>query len=513
MKVLLSLVLGLLALAAQPALARGCGNQPVRAMTYNIRLDTPSDGENRWTNRRDWMIQQVRWLAPDIVGFQEVLPNQRIDLASGLVGFELVGEGRDGQGRGEASPLGFATTRFRLDASGTFWLSPTPDRPSMGWDAAYPRIATWARLTSRCDRRTLLVVNTHWDHVGIAARRESGRQLAGWLAANRKRGESVVLLGDFNTDAASEGMLMLTAGGEIRDARLASASPPFGPLRSFNGFGSATSAKAEVIDHILVDQTWAVSRYAIVEQTVDGKLISDHFPVVAELLPRQGRDISSIRALPGNQTAIADPGGGYPYWLYRPNHRSTSQPLLIFLHGSGERGGPMEKVFEQGLPKVIAAGRELPFVVVSPHLGEGEVWDPEKLDRVLADVRKQTAIDPQRIYLTGLSLGGHGSWDWAVARPNVFAAIAPISGQGDPAKACTLATLPIWAFHGALDTVVAPEGTTAMAQAIKSCPQQVAGLLRATVYPDAGHDAWTRTYDDPGVYTWFLSHRRKGRGR
>ncbi|MEQ1689630.1 MAG: endonuclease/exonuclease/phosphatase family protein, partial [Sphingopyxis sp.] len=286
-------LLGLVAFAfafAMPASAtpNRC-TATVRAMTYNIRLDTPVDGENDWSHRRSWLSEQIIWLAPDIFGLQEVVPGQKRDIAHDLPAYRLVGNGRDdGRDMGESSPIGFMPTRFDLLDSGTFWLSPTPDQPGRGWDAAYPRVATWVRLRDRVSHAVLLALNTHWDHIGIEARRQSGLQLRAWLGANARAGEHLILLGDFNTAMTSEAMAALVnpqaSAVRLRDSRAASQTPPFGPVGTFNAF-RLVPEEVLTIDHILVGDSVTVSRTAVVAQHVDGRVISDHYPVLADLTP------------------------------------------------------------------------------------------------------------------------------------------------------------------------------------------------------------------------------------
>jgi len=173
---------------ARTATARGPGIAQLRIMTYNIRLDTPVDGPNRWAYRRAGVVAQIDWFHPDIFGLQEVVFSQKQDMIADLPDYRLIGAGRDdGHDAGESSPLGYRIELFDLLGSGTFWLSPTPERPSKGWDAAFPRVATWVRLRTKRGGKTILAVNTHWDHIGIEARRQSGLLLARWLAENRDR--------------------------------------------------------------------------------------------------------------------------------------------------------------------------------------------------------------------------------------------------------------------------------------------------------------------------------------
>jgi endonuclease/exonuclease/phosphatase family metal-dependent hydrolase len=257
--------------------------QPLRLMTYNIRLDLASDGVNAWPNRREWVAAQVRWLRPDIVGMQEVLPNQKSDLAAALPRYRLFGGGRDGNEAGEASPIGFDTKRFEFVDGGMFWLSPTPEVPSKGWDAAYRRIVTWTRLRVNGTRLHVLAVNTHWDHIGVVARQQSSAQMSRWIAENARRCDQVLVFGDFNSELDSAEMRGLTQGTlAIRDARAASKSAPFGPVGTFNDFRPAPS-ESRTIDHLLVDKRIDVDAYAVFSQVIDGRVPSDHFPVAVDL--------------------------------------------------------------------------------------------------------------------------------------------------------------------------------------------------------------------------------------
>lgn len=205
--------------------------------------------------------------------------------------------------------------------------------------------------------------------------------------------------------------------------------------------------------------------------------------------------------------------GGYAYQLFIPRalplegvagDDAGKWPLMIFLHGSGERGDDVARVKVHGPPKIAGRDPDFPFILISPLLPAEEDWDIPKIDRIVQQVMAQLPVDPSRIYLTGLSRGGHASWRWAAAEPDRFAAMAAIAGRGDPDTACALTDLPIWAFHGDRDDVVVPEGSFAMARAIRACGGRKS---RLTIYPDLGHNAWDPAYDDPALYLWFLSHR------
>ena len=276
--------LGALLLLVWPAaaLARTCPPAEVRAMSYNIRLDLASDGANAWLYRRNNLIGQIEIIRPDIIGMQEVLPKQRREIAAALPGYEFVGVARDdGKDAGEYSPLGIDKSDFAIVDSGTFWLSPTPDRPSLGWDASYKRIATWARVRHRRTGTSILALNTHWDHRGLVARRESAALISSWIARNRKPGDYLLVLGDFNAPLTEESMTVLNNGGLV-DSRSAAASATGGEA-TFNGFQLLPGEGAKAIDHILVDSGWRVRRHATVAQHFEGRVGSDHFPVVADL--------------------------------------------------------------------------------------------------------------------------------------------------------------------------------------------------------------------------------------
>lgn len=179
-------------------------------------------------------------------------------------------------------------------------------------------------------------------------------------------------------------------------------------------------------------------------------------------------------------------------------------PLLVFLHGSGERGDDIDLVRTQGLPREIDSGRRLPFVIVAPQCPADEWWNLPAVEAFITDTIQRHRIDPDRVYLTGLSMGGFGTWALAARHPERYAAIIPICGGGETKWAPRLRDLPIWAFHGALDRVVPLKRSQDLIDAIIAA----GGSARLTVYPEAAHDSWTETYANEEIYTWLLSHRR-----
>lgn len=194
------------------------------------------------------------------------------------------------------------------------------------------------------------------------------------------------------------------------------------------------------------------------------------------------------------------------YLLYLPNDykadSSTKWPLVVFLHGSGESGTDLNKVKKHGPPKLVEQGKSFPFILVSPQATNG--WPPETLVAMIRDIKSKLRVDPDRVYLTGLSMGGFGTWELAMKHPEEFAAIAPICGGGDTAQIYRLAHMPVWNFHGAKDDAVPLAASEKLMKALKPYNPNA----RFTIYPDAGHDSWTETYNNDSLYTWLLSHKR-----
>lgn len=197
----------------------------------------------------------------------------------------------------------------------------------------------------------------------------------------------------------------------------------------------------------------------------------------------------------------------YNYLLFLPEQYETQKqwPTILFLHGSGERGSNLENVKKHGIAKIVEQKPDFPFIAVSPQCPQGQNWSVSLLSALLDKVLAAYRVDLSRVYLTGISMGGYGTWSLAEAQPYRFAAIAPICGGGDPKSAWNLYYVPVWAFHGARDTEVPLSESEAMVKALTAC----GGNVKFTVYPDAGHDCWTQTYNNQQLYDWFLQHRRE----
>ena len=212
-------------------------------------------------------------------------------------------------------------------------------------------------------------------------------------------------------------------------------------------------------------------------------------------------------------TLDAGPGRPRPckYLLYLPKGCAESDkrwPLVLFLHGAGERGDRLDLVKKHGPPMLVEKGKAFPFILVSPQCPRDGWWTKETamLADLLDEVVAKHRVDIDRVYVTGLSMGGMGTWALAAAQPQRLAAIAPICGGGDPKTAERIKHLPVWAFHGARDRVVPLKATQDMIDALKRAGAEP----KLTVYPNAGHNSWTAAYNDKQLYEWLLSQKRPG---
>jgi predicted peptidase len=186
---------------------------------------------------------------------------------------------------------------------------------------------------------------------------------------------------------------------------------------------------------------------------------------------------------------------------------AEKMPLIIYLHGSGEVGTDLSTMARNPVLKAAPANEPtFPFTVIAPQMPAYDGWwSVESLDAMLDHILAEYPVDADRVYLTGASRGGYGVWDWACHRPDAFAAIAPIAGEGNDDWAEKLKHVPVWAFHGAKDKAVNPAEEERMVNAVN----RAGGSAKLTMYPEAGHNAWSRAYNDPELYRWFLAHPRQ----
>lgn len=195
------------------------------------------------------------------------------------------------------------------------------------------------------------------------------------------------------------------------------------------------------------------------------------------------------------------------YALHIPENTKDKKPLILFLHGSGEKGNDIEKVKVHGPFKYLKT-HTLDAYVLAPQCPENEYWDSEVLYRLILKIQKEYNVDPNRIYLTGLSMGGWGAWNLAFEHPETFAALVPIAGFVDRVpmiENCKIATIPIRIFHGLLDDVVDVNYSITIYKKLKSCNSDI----KLTIFDDANHDSWTRVYDNKEIYDWMFQQVKK----
>ena len=255
-------------------------NQPINIITYNIRLNVASDGVNAWPNRKDNVKALVKFYDADILCVQEALPEQ-FDYLSEGTDFDVVGVGRDdGKRKGEFSAVYFNKNRFVKKDGGTFWLSPTPDVPSKGWDAALNRVCSWVRLYDKSNKKEFLVFNTHYDHVGVQARIESAKLLKQKIQEIAPK-LPVVFTGDLNVTPETEAIA--TIKSFLTDSKEVSIEPPYGPDGTFNAFKWDSPLKNR-IDYVFVNKAFKVQKYAVLTDSKDQRYYSDHLPVFVRLM-------------------------------------------------------------------------------------------------------------------------------------------------------------------------------------------------------------------------------------
>lgn len=256
--------------------------QQLTVGTYNVRYDNSGDTGNLWVDRAPIITALLRFHDFDVFGTQEALKNQLDDISKALPQYERYGLGRDdGKEKGEHAAIFFRKDRFKLLDKGNFWLSETPDKPSLGWDATCcNRIASWVYLQDINTKKKFYFFNAHYDHQGVQARNESSKLILRKIKEIAGK-EPAILTGDFNGGHASDWYLAIANSGLLKDTYKAVAHP-YASNGSFNGF-KQQSDNNEIIDHIFVTNGFKVDKWGILTDTYHGKFPSDHFPVLAEL--------------------------------------------------------------------------------------------------------------------------------------------------------------------------------------------------------------------------------------
>ncbi len=254
--------------------------QSYKVMTYNIKLDYPKEGENNWQLRKPFLIEQILFLKPDVLGVQEALLNQMCDLDALLMNYDFIGIGRDdGKKQGEYSAIFYNKNRLHVVQSDTFWLSPTPEKVSKGWDADFPRICTYALFQEKNSETKFWVFNTHFDHVGKEARENSVALILQKIMELNVQNYSVILTGDFNLEPNEKPIQQLA--NHLNDSKTI-AKLSFGVEGTYNGFRYHKPALRR-IDYIFVSHNILVDTYATLNTHNNGFYPSDHFPVWAEI--------------------------------------------------------------------------------------------------------------------------------------------------------------------------------------------------------------------------------------
>ncbi|MFC3880250.1 endonuclease/exonuclease/phosphatase family protein [Algoriphagus namhaensis] len=255
--------------------------QSHKLATFNIRWDNPNDVGNLWKDRLPHVIALIQKHELKIVGVQEALEHQLNQLSEGL-GYDFVGVGRDdGKKAGEFSAILYEADEYELLDEGTFWLSPTPETPSKGWDAALNRVCTWAKFQDNSGM-AFFVFNIHYDHIGEQARIESSKLVLQQIKKINPSQLPAVWMGDFNVAPEDEAYTVILQDSNWKDARLVSQRPSKGPRGTFTGFEWKVKTN-RIIDHIFVNSGVQVSRHVILDDHYGQKYPSDHFPVMAEV--------------------------------------------------------------------------------------------------------------------------------------------------------------------------------------------------------------------------------------
>ncbi|KAB7727557.1 endonuclease [Rudanella paleaurantiibacter] len=256
-------------------------NAPIRVASYNLRYNTPNDGVNAWPNRKEMVKGLIRYHGFELFGVQEALRGQMNDLLE-LNDFAYLGKGRDdGKEAGEHSAIFYKKDRFKVLDSGDFWLSETPEKPGKGWDATCcNRICSWAKFKDLTTKKDFYFFSVHFDHQGVVARRESGKLMVQKIKEIAKNAP-VICVGDLNSTPETE--QVKTIETLLNDTYRVTATPPYGPVGTFNAFKFDAPMKQR-IDYIFVSKDIAVNNYAVLTDALEQRYPSDHQPVVATVV-------------------------------------------------------------------------------------------------------------------------------------------------------------------------------------------------------------------------------------
>lgn len=259
-----------------------CQETSISLMTYNIRYDNPSDGENAWSNRKDELVGLIKFYNPSIFGTQEGLPHQVAYINYTMPDFGFIGEGRDGSGKGEYSAIFYQRNRFEVIETDTFWLSLTPEKPSKNWDALLPRICTYALFKEKETGILFWVFNTHFDHIGQQSRLQSVDLILKKINSVNTKNYPVFFMGDLNSEPSNDVISKLNSS--LIDTFDVTAESPFGATGTFNGF-KFHEPVTKKIDYIFISNSSQISvnKHAILSNSKNLKYPSDHLPIYIEV--------------------------------------------------------------------------------------------------------------------------------------------------------------------------------------------------------------------------------------
>ena len=257
-----------------------CSNSPekINIMTYNIRLDTEADGINMWDNRKEGVLSLIKEESVDILGIQEGLPSQIEYLSKELDGYSMIGEGRDGGNNGEYSAIYYRNKKMSLIQTETFWLSETPEMPSIGWDAAINRIVTLGIFKIKKSKKELIVYNTHFDHIGKIAREKSVGVILNHIKENDFQNRPLIVMGDFNLSPEDLPIELLSK--ELNDSF--KLFPVKNPVGTFNGF-DLDNKLLDRIDYIFTKNIKITNYKHLNKKLSSGLWPSDHLPILISM--------------------------------------------------------------------------------------------------------------------------------------------------------------------------------------------------------------------------------------
>ncbi len=255
--------------------------QSIKVMTYNIRYDNKGDTINNWNDRRAGLVKMLKEQEPDFIGVQEAQHHQMTYIDSSLTNYKYLGVGRDdGRQKGEYSAIFYKAKLYDVLQYSTIWLSKTPNKPSVGWDAALERVCTYASFENKKTKKKLWVFNTHFDHIGVLAREKSAELILNHIKKVNVQNDPLVLMGDLNLTPQEKPIVLIKK--ELREGFEVSKTPPSGPKGTFNGFDTKAPIDRR-IDYIFV-KGFTVENYTHINERLDnGKHLSDHLPVLATL--------------------------------------------------------------------------------------------------------------------------------------------------------------------------------------------------------------------------------------